>query len=88
MSPGTLEAKSLFKIGWGKLLAYIAIDRIEWQSKATFKSRMTRPPELCEVKGIKDGGQALDIKLFKLGPEQNAEFGMHKTILAHFTYEE
>jgi hypothetical protein len=49
---------------------------------------MTRPPELCEVKGIKDGGQPLDIKLFKLGPEQNAEFGMHKTILAHFTYEE
>lgn len=37
---------------------------------------------------MRDGGQALDIKLFKLGPEQNAEFGMHKTVLAHFTYQE
>lgn len=45
-------------------------------------------PELCEVKGMRDGGLALDIKLFKLGQEQNAEFDMHKTILAHFTYQE
>lgn len=48
---------------------------IEWKLKATPKSKMSR---LQIMWGEERKVQALDIKLFELGPEQTAEFGMYK----------